>query len=79
MFVLLCLLGSVLLITTPTATEGETVPDAIERPASEEVPEDGAYDNTRIRCRSDASCGRGECWEGRCRPSGYCIAYYNCV
>ena len=38
-----------------------------------------SYDNTTLRCHSDAECGRGECWIGQCEPTGYCMAYYNCV
>ena len=78
LFVLVSLAGSILSLT-PSDTKDEAPHPPIERPASDEVPEDGAYDNTRIRCRSDVSCGKGECWEGRCLPSGYCMAYYNCV
>ena len=37
------------------------------------------YDNTKLRCHADSGCGKGECWEGQCEPSGYCMAYYTCV
>ena len=38
-----------------------------------------AYDSTKLRCSANSECGRGECWVGQCEPSGFCMAYYNCV
>lgn len=50
-----------------------------DEPAPDVDPSDEAYDSSKMRCWDDAFCGKGECWVGRCKPTGYCVAYYSCV
>lgn len=38
-----------------------------------------ATSSDKIPCNHDVVCGKGECWEGVCQPTGYCVAYWTCV
>ena len=42
-------------------------------------PPSVSFQSDRISCYGDSECGQGECWEGYCADTGYCIAYYTCV
>ena len=33
----------------------------------------------KIPCNHDVMCGKGDCWEGFCQSTGYCVAYWTCA
>jgi len=38
-----------------------------------------SYASDKIRCHYDARCGSGQCWQGFCHSTGYCLAYWTCA
>lgn len=85
LFVLLLLVLTTLLVAmvpyvpADFLDPGVHTEEVIESPEPGVDPADEVYDSSKMRCWDDAFCGKGECWEGRCQPSGFCVAYYSCV